>query len=130
MNSLKALAVLLSLSILLATPCPAGSAEAVPSIRFHVRDFLVEGENPLSPEQTGAVLKIFLGEHEGLEGLVEAAAELESAIVGAGHSFHRVILPPQTLGGDQVRLQVIVLKLANVEVTGNQFFPNDNIRAS
>lgn len=127
---MKALATLLVLAVLLAALPATQAAEAVPSLHFQVREFLVEGENPLSPEQTRAVLDIFLGEHEGLEGLVEAAAELESAMVGAGHSFHRVILPPQTLGGDQVRLQVIVLKLANIEITGNKYFSSDNILAS
>ena len=127
---MKSLVIILAFSALLAIPFPGRAADAVPQIRLNIKGFLVEGENPLSAEQTRSVLNIFLGDHEGLEGLVEAAAELESAIVGAGHSFHRVILPPQTLDGNQIRLQVIVLRLANIEVTGNQHFQADNIRAS
>jgi hemolysin activation/secretion protein len=104
--------------------------ESIPVVRFTVTEFIVSGDNPLSPQETRSALSFFLGEHEGLEGLTEAARELESAFIAAGHSFHRVTLPQQTLEGGRVDLEVVVLTLDNVDVTGNSHFTNENIKAS
>ena len=120
--------IFLSLAFLLSRAVLA--QEAVPVVRFNVSDFIVEGDNPLSPEETRDVLSLFVGEHEGLDGLLEAAAELESTLIKAGHSFHRVVLPQQTLDQGSVTLHVVVFKLANVDVTGNEYFSSENIKAS
>lgn len=111
-------------------PIPAIAADVPPAIHFSVNEFSVVGENPLDADLTQTTLAPFLGDHEGLEGLLEAASELESAILQAGHSFHRVILPPQTLERGQIQLQVVVFKLANIEVTGNEKISDKNIIAS
>ena len=50
-----------------------------PSVQFEVSSFNVSGENPLAAEQTETILATFTGPHEGLDGLLEAAAELLSA---------------------------------------------------
>jgi hemolysin activation/secretion protein len=99
----------------------------VPIVRFIVSEFSIEGKNPLTPEVTEDILAPFLGEHEGLDGLLEAAAELESAILNAGHSFHRVTLPPQTLDAGRVELQVMIFTLANIEVSDSEYFSDENI---
>ena len=105
-------------------------SEEIPVIHFNVTAFIVEGENPLTKAETDEVLKPFLGEQAGVEGLHAAASALEVALVKAGHSFHRVALPPQTLEAGQVRLTVVVFKLANIDVNGNKFFSNENILRS
>jgi hemolysin activation/secretion protein len=115
---------------LLALVSFTSAGEETPVVRFTVTGFTVSGDNPLSEEQTQAILAPLAGEHEGLAGLTAAAAELESAILSAGHSFHRVILPPQTIEGGYVSLKVVTFKLADVQVTGNQYFSPENIRAS
>ena len=119
--------LLLSASLV---PSQARGAESAPPIRFNVSAFDVDGPNPLSAAETESLLSPFLGEHEGLEALLEAATELESAILAEGHSFHRVILPPQTLEEGVINLKVVVYKLANVEVTGNEYFSPENIISS
>lgn len=111
-------------------PLAAQTADSAPPIRFNVNAFSVSGPNPLGEAQTQSLLSPFLGDHEGLEGLLEAATELESAILNAGHSFHRVVLPPQTLEAGHIKLQVVVYKLANIDVTGNRHFSPENIIAS
>lgn len=103
------------------------SANEVPSVNFSVSKFMVSGENPLTKSETDQLLTPFLGEHQGLEGLLEAAAELEAAILNAGFSFNRVLLPPQTLTAGQVELKVIQITLTNIEVAGNQHFTEENI---
>ena len=106
------------------------ATEDAPVVRFSVDQFNIKGENPLPTQRVETLLAPFLGQHEGLEGLLEAAAELESAILHAGHSFHRVTLPPQTLTDGTIHLEIVVFKLANITVSGNQKFSDDNIRAS
>jgi hemolysin activation/secretion protein len=105
-------------------------SEEIPVIHFNVSAFIIEGENPLTQEETNEILKPYHGEQAGLEGLHAAASALEVALVKAGHSFHRVILPPQTLEAGQVHLTVVVFRLANVEVSGNKFFSDENILRS
>jgi hemolysin activation/secretion protein len=105
-------------------------AEEIPAVSFTVSEFRISGENPISIEETNRVLETFLGEHQGLEGLLEAASEFEAAILNAGNSFNRVQLPPQTLEAGIVELKVIQIQLANVIVKGNEHFSEENIRNS
>jgi hemolysin activation/secretion protein len=102
-------------------------AEDIPTVRFSVTEFNITGENPLSTERTNETLSPFLGEHQGLEGLLEAATELEAVILNGGFSFNRVILPPQTLEAGIVELEIVQIKLANIEVEGNEYFSDNNI---
>ncbi len=102
-------------------------AEDIPTVSFTVTEFTITGENPISVEETNSVLSPFMGEHEGLEGLLAAAAELESVILNAGHSFHRVILPPQTLKDGIVHLEIVQITLGQVNVEGNKYFTTENI---
>jgi len=103
------------------------SAEDIPTVNFTVSEFFVTGENPVSASETERILAPFLGEHQGLEGLIEAAAELEATILNAGFSFNRVVLPPQTLQGGVVELNITQIKLANIEVEGNEHFSDENV---
>ena len=105
-------------------------AEEIPAVSFTVSEFSISGENPISLEETNRVLEPFLGEHDGLEGLLEAASEFEAAILNAGFSFNRVLLPPQTLEAGVVEFKVIQIQLANVVVEGNEHFTDENIRDS
>ncbi len=106
------------------------SAEEIPTVSFTVTEFSISGENPISVEESNRVLAPFLGEHQGIEGLLEAAAEFETAILNAGFSFNRVLLPPQTLEAGTVELKVIQIKLANIVIEGNEHFTDENIRNS
>lgn len=108
------------------------SARAVETedIRLSVTRFAVEGDNPLSDAETQALLAPYRGEHSGLAALETAANALELAMRARGYAFHRVILPPQTLGGEVVTLKVLRFTLGAVNVTGNQHFSQDNVLRS
>lgn len=106
------------------------AAEEIPVVRFSVGGFQVEGENPLSPAETDALLAPYVGDYEGLDGLLSAADELEQALAERGYSFHRVTLPPQTLDQGIVTLQIVVFKVGTVAVEGNTTFSERNILAS
>ena len=121
---------LLIISIVFSSAPIFAAGEEIPTVHFNVSEFVVTGDNPLSDEETQKVLSVFLGEHEGLDGLTEAAAELQNAMAKAGYSFHRVILPPQTLEQGRVKLEVVEFKVANIDVTGNHYFSPENIKSS
>ena len=103
---------------------------SIPIITFSVQEFSIAGDNPLGEQQTTRLLAPFLGKQEGLNSLLKAAATLEAALAEAGHHFLRVVLPPQTLSGGTVKLQISQIRIANVKVTGNTFFSAENVSAS
>ena len=98
--------------------------------KFTVSRYEVVGENPLSFKSTQSVLEPFIGEHEGLEGLQSAADALEQIIRSNGYSFHRVLLPPQTLQGGAVQLQVVEFRLGKIQIENNRYFTDSNVRNS
>ncbi len=105
-------------------------AQEIPVVRFSVKEFRVEGDNPLSAAETRTALAPFLGEHEGLDGLIAAAAELEGRIAERGFSFYRVILPKQTLREGVVELRVLAWQVGAINVEGNEHFSDENILAT
>ncbi|MSR15160.1 MAG: hypothetical protein EXR86_11475 [Gammaproteobacteria bacterium] len=105
-------------------------AQSPPSLKFTVERFQIEGENPLDRAATEAALAPFLGEYAGLDGLLAATDALEKTLVAAGHTFHRVSLPPQELASGVVILKVVTFGVGEVKVEGNEFFSTDNVRSS
>lgn len=108
---------------------PVFAQSALDEIRFKVDEYQVIGDNPLG-QKAYAVLEPFVGEQYGLEGLSAAADALEHALVADGFSFHRVNLPPQELLSGSVILEIIQFTIGKIEVTGNKFFNDENIRRS
>jgi hemolysin activation/secretion protein len=108
-------------------PFPSAAQDEAPTARFQVSGFTVAGENPLGSEETQAILDPYAGTHEGLDGLLSAADALESAIIARGHSFRRVVLPPQTLTGGVVTLEVVTFRVGEITVEGNRHYPDEQV---
>jgi len=117
------------LALLLAGASPA-RPEAPAPVRFRVEEFRVEGENPLSDRATRRMLAPFLGEHEGLARIEEAARSLEQALHARGHVFRRVIVPPQKARDGVFTLRVLAFPLQDVRVEGNEQFPEETVLAA
>jgi hemolysin activation/secretion protein len=98
-----------------------------PTLAIEVRQFSVDGDSPLSPEEIAAILQPHLGTHSSLDSLEAAPVALEKELRKRGYVFHRVIIPAQRPENGVVKLQVLKYTLNNVEVTGNQFFSSENI---
>jgi hemolysin activation/secretion protein len=92
--------------ILILISCGSALAQSPPALIFNVERFEVQGDNPLDSAATAAALEPFVGEYDGIDGLLAASDALESAFVAAGHNFHRVSLPPQELDRGVVILNV------------------------
>lgn len=106
----------------------ATPASAAPILE--VKRFIVEGDNPLSPEETQTILAPHLGVHKSLTTLEAAASALEQVLRDRGYSFHRVIVPAQRPTGGELKLQVLSFPLNEVTVTGNEHFSSENILRS
>lgn len=110
--------------------CKVEAAEAPGEIGFTVTGFQVSGDNPLSAKAADAVLKSYTGKHSGLEGLQAASDALQSELGSRGYSFHRVVLPPQTLRDGVVKLQVVQFSLGEIKVENNRYFNDRNVLAA
>lgn len=111
----------------------SGWCQGAPSgetVLLDVKRFVVEGENPLSAQDTEAILARHLGEHKSLATLEAAARALEDAIRSRGFAFHRVIVPAQRPVSGELKLQILHFPLHAVTVTGNQHFSSENILRS
>lgn len=105
-------------------------AESQPEIRFFIKKFLVQGHTPLSAETIATIINPYQDKSYNLGQLQTVAKALEQAIRAAGYSFYRVVLPPQTLSGDEIKLQVISFALNDIEIKDSNYFDKANILAS
>ncbi|MDI1246292.1 MAG: ShlB/FhaC/HecB family hemolysin secretion/activation protein [Rhodoferax sp.] len=108
----------------------AWSQTQPPEPTLDVTRYVVEGDSPLTAEETTLLLAPFIGEKRKLSDIEAAAGALESAMRERGFSFHRMFVPVQKPVAGEIRLQVIGIKVSHVEVTGNEHFSSDNIRRS
>lgn len=106
--------------------CWAAQA-AQPPLLLEVKRFIVEGENPLSEQQTDALLAPYLGQHHDLNSIEAAATALENALREKGYSFYRVIVPAQRPAAGELKLRVLKFMLNELTVSGNRYFSRENI---
>ena len=96
--------ITLALLLIIGIYCGAHvAAQETSAVRFSVKSFAVEGENPLSDPETRAVLDLYLGEHDGVDGLKAAAAALNRRFAEKGFPTRRAIVPAQTLSNGVAR---------------------------
>lgn len=107
---------------------PAPSSVEEPTL--DIQRYVIEGENPLSADETSLLLAPFTGPKRTLRQIEEAANAMERAMGERGYAFHRMFVPAQKPSAGEVRLQILGIKLGTVEVIGNEHFTSDNIRRS
>jgi hemolysin activation/secretion protein len=97
--------------------------------QFKISAFELKGDNPLSADDSKAILAPFVQHDATLVTLQKATAALEESLKSKGFPLHRVSLPPQDLG-DKVTLVIVKFVIGKVTTEGNKYFTDDNIRAS
>lgn len=97
--------------------------------QFPIRGFELNGDIPLSSDETTRILAPFIRPDGTLETLQKAGASLEAALKAKGYVLHRVTLPPQEVG-NKVSFNVIKFVIGKVTVEGSGAFGDANIRAS
>ena len=119
--------VLLLITGLVLSRLVALAAETIQDPSFLIKEFVVEGDNPLSDYDIDNTMYPFVNEPADLDRLNSASAALQRLLHKRGYTSHRVIIPEQTLQDGIVRLRVIAFKVGNVEIEGNQHFSSTNI---
>lgn len=99
------------------------------STTFAIRGFELNGDVPLSADETTRILAPFIRADGTLESLQKAGAALEDAFKAKGFALHRVTLPPQEVG-NKVTFNVIKFVIGKVTIENPGTFSEANIRAS
>jgi hemolysin activation/secretion protein len=111
-------------------------SQAVPEVpapvelRFDVERYIVDGNTLLGTDELNAITSPFTGKARDFGDVQRALESLENAYRDRGYSAVQVFLPEQDLEKGRVVLRVIEARIRKVEVTGNKFFDEANVRAS
>ncbi len=102
--------------------------DAVP--RFDIKGYRVEGNTLLSADNLKSILSPFTGRDRDFGAVQEALDALEKAYRDRGFSMVMVALPEQELESGMVRLKVNENRLGKINIEGNRYFDQANIRRS
>jgi len=111
-------------------------AQAIPDVpapvelKFDVERYVIDGNTLLTADELDRLTSPFAGKGRDFGDVQRALEALENAYRDKGYSTVTVFLPEQDLEKGQVVLRVIEAKIRKVEITGNKFFDEANIRAS
>ena len=96
---------------------------------FPIRGFELQGEIPLSSDETTRILAPYIRQDGNLGTLQQAGAALEAALKDKGYALHRVTLPPQEVGA-KVMFNVVKFVIGKVTVEGKGEVSEANVRHS
>lgn len=107
----------------------APAVAPVPSPRFEVRQYIVEGNTLLSQTEIDGIVAPFTGKQRDFGDVQRALETLQETYSRRGFTAVRVLIPEQDLKSGAVRLQVIEARIRRVRVENNRFFDEANVRA-
>jgi hemolysin activation/secretion protein len=102
--------------------------DAVP--RFDIQSYRVEGNTLISADDIESILSPFTGRGRDFGTVQEALDALEQAYRDRGFSTVTAALPEQELEGGVVRLNVNENRVGKINIEGNRYFDQANIRRS
>jgi hemolysin activation/secretion protein len=108
----------------------AGATWADDPIRFEISRFDVSGNTVLPAADVQAAVAPYTGAGRDFGDVQRALEALEALYRARGYDMVTVQLPEQELNGGAVRLNVVQTTVRQVEVTGNRWFSETNVRAS
>jgi len=97
---------------------------------FDIARFQIEGNTILPAERAQQLVAPFVGSRKIYGDVQKALEALEGEFRRLGYGTVQVYVPEQELTSGVVRLQVSEGVIGKVTVTGNQYFNNENVRAS
>jgi hemolysin activation/secretion protein len=118
-----------TLTVFAAPENPAGEKpDGIP--RFDIKGYQVEGNTLLAADSIALILTPFTGAGRDFGTVQEALDALEGAYRDEGYSMVSVALPEQELAGGVVRLKVNENRIGKINIEGNRYFDQANIRRS
>ena len=109
-------------------PAAAPSKPPAPP-RFAIQRFLVEGNSLLAQGELDRILTPFSGKDRDFGDIQRALEALQDVYTRRGYNAVRVSVPEQDIRSGQVRLRVVEARIRRVQVQGNLFFDEKNVRA-
>ena len=108
-------------------------APAVPApieVRFDISRYIAEGNTLLHAEEIERLVQPFVGRQRDFGDVQRALEALENAYRSRGYSAVQVFLPEQELAKGEITLRVIEARVRRLDIQGNKFFSDANVRAS
>jgi hemolysin activation/secretion protein len=102
-------------------------APAKPAPTLAVKTYRVEGNTVLAPRDFG-VLSNYTGTNVTFAQLREGLGKVQLRYRELGYSTIGVTLPQQKITNSVVRVKIVEGRLANINVSGNQYFSSNNVR--
>lgn len=99
-------------------------------LRFDISRFIVEGNTLLPADTVESIVSGFSGKQRDFGDMQRALEALENAYRARGYSAVQVFLPEQAVETGEVLLRVIEARIRKLEISGNKFFSEANVRAS
>jgi len=109
-------------------PVAAPSKPPAPP-RFTIQRFLVDGNTILSQGELDRILAPFSGKDRDFGHIQRALEALQDVYTRRGYNAVRVSVPEQDIRSGQVRLRVVEARIRRVQIQGNRFFDEKNVRA-
>ncbi|NJN49674.1 MAG: ShlB/FhaC/HecB family hemolysin secretion/activation protein, partial [Alkalinema sp. RL_2_19] len=140
MNTLLAIGLIQPMAIAVALPHPVevesrpspdinmGDRPPDQSLRLTVDRFEVTGSTKFGPEELAAVTAPYRGRELSFEELLQVRSAITQLYVERGYLTTGAVLPPQTLTGGVVQIQVLEGTLGEIEITGNRRLGDRYIR--
>jgi hemolysin activation/secretion protein len=99
-------------------------------LRFDISRYSVEGNSLLPAAEIERIVQPFTGRQRDFGDVHRALEALENAYRVRGYNAVQVYLPEQVLERGEVVLRVIEARIRRIDVQGNKFFDEGNVRAS
>ena len=111
---------------LFAAPVPVATNSA-PKTELNVQGYQVNGNTVLTPDNLG-MLTNYTGTNVSFARLREGLVQLQARYRDLGYSTISVALPPQKLTNGVVQVKVVEGRISRINITGNRYFSDNNIR--
>ena len=106
------------------------AAQAPVELRFDIARYRVEGNTLLPAEEVERTVAPYTGKGRDFGDVQKALEALQDAYGARGYSAVSVYLPEQELARGEVLLKVVEAKISKLQVSGNKFYDEGNIRRS
>ena len=112
------------------SPAPTETAAAPAALKFDIDRYVVEGNTLLSPASISDTLAPYTGRQKDFGDVQRALEALQLAYQKRGWGVVQVTLPEQELERGEVRFAVTETRIGKIEVQGNEYFSDANVRRS
>lgn len=120
----------LAASLMIAQSAIAADAKVDDSVRFVIRDYVIDGAQMIPAERLRVAVAPFTGPSQTFADIQSAVAAIDALYADVGFSATQVRVEPQDITSGTVRMKVVESTVGTVSIIGNQHFDAANIRGS